>query len=77
MRARERARESEQSIFHYNISRGFLSNGYGRREAFKKKNGAYKWLSNISVFTFYLEKNIVYILAEKSGYLNNLSNFFP
>lgn len=69
--------ERGQSIFHYNISRGFQSNGYGRREAFKKKNGAYKWLSNISVFTFYLEKNIVYILAEKSGYLNNLSNFFP
>lgn len=46
-------------------------------EAFKKKNDAYKWLSKRIVFTFYLEKNMVYILAEKSGYLNNLSNFFP
>ena len=69
--------ERGQSIFHYNISRGFQSNRYGRREAFQKKNDEYKWLSKISVFTFYLEKHIVYILAEKSGYLNNLSNFFP
>lgn len=64
-------------MFHYNISRGFQCNGYGRREAFQKKNDAYKWLSKISVSTFYLEKHTVCVLAEKSGYLNNLSNFFP
>lgn len=49
----------------------------GEGKAFKKKIGAYKRLGEISVFTFYLEKNIVYMLAEKSGYLNNLSDFFP